>query len=175
MKQRLFITCLTLSIILVIFAACGTAPPARPTPSENSSQPQSSPALPTLPLPPTVEPVPEAYPPPQLEIPEQATHEPGYPPPATFPPTVDPYPGGLVWIIRPVGVQCEEGTALGYGDLGESVATLTAAGLQVEASEMLERVVPAVCGSATSAHYRIQIKVDGLDTARSMGWEREVN
>ena len=181
MKGRIFYSYLLLLMTLLIIAACGTAPPARPTstPSANFSESENDsylrPAT-LVPLPATIEAVPATQPPAPLVNPEQPTHEPGYPPPApTFPPTVDPYPGGLVWIIRPVGVQCEDGTTEGYGDLRESVATLTAAGLQVEGSEMLERVVPAVCGSPTSAHYRIQIKVEGLDTARAMGWERELN
>jgi hypothetical protein len=88
-------------------------------------------------------------------------------------PTVDPYPGGIIWIIRPVGTQCEDGTTLGYGDLRESVATLTAAGLRVVDSEMVELMVTTACGSPTSAHYRVQIDIEDLDSALSMGWDRE--
>jgi hypothetical protein len=79
----------------------------------------------------------------------------------------------MVWIIRPVGIQCEDGTALGYGDLGEAVATLTAAGLRVADSEVIELMVTTSCGSPTSAHYRVQINSDDLDSALSMGWTRE--
>lgn len=172
MKQRLSITIIALLLIIFAVSACGTAPPAQPT-----ATPSGSPGLETAPpaqIQPTAESLPDSYPPPP-PAPVQPTREPNYPPPPTFPPTVDPYPGGLVWIIRPVGVQCEDGTAEGYGDLRESVATLTAAGLQVENSEMIDLMVPAACGSPTSAHYRIQINVDGLNTANSMGWQRELN
>ncbi len=82
-------------------------------------------------LAPTAEPLPELST--RQRLLRNQLANPGYPPPPTSPPPTDPYPGGLVWIIRPVGVQCEDGTAEGYGDLSESVATLTAAGLQVEA------------------------------------------
>ncbi len=170
MKQQLSIAIITLLLIILAVSACGTAPPAQPT-----ATPSGSPALetaPSAPVQPTAESLPDSYPPP---APIQPTREPNYPPPPTFPPTVDPYPGGLVWIIRPVGVQCEDGTTEGYGDLRESVATLTAAGLHVVESEMADLMVPAVCGSPTSAHYRIQISVDGLNTASSMGWKRELN
>ena len=176
MKQRFWYAYLTAFLIILIVAACGTAPPAEPTatPGAETPEPALSPAeapAVTAPAPPTAEPLPESYPPPPV-LPVQPTHPPGYPPPATFPPTVDPYPGGLVWIVRPVGVQCEDGTEAGYGDLSESVATLIAAGLQVASSEMTDIPVTAVCGSPTSAHYRVQINPDGLNTARAMGWER---
>lgn len=178
MNQKLLYSYLMFLLTILIAAACGTAPPASPTatPSGNLNDPADNPALETAataPAPLTAEPLPDTYPAPQLAAPAAPTHEPGYPPPPTFPPTVDPYPGGLVWIIRPVGVQCEDGTAPGYGDLQESVATLIAAGLEVASSEMTDIPVTAVCGSPTSAHYRVQINPDDLDTASAMGWERE--
>lgn len=159
-------------------AACGTAPPANPTNTPDPSlddaltNPQDS-STATPPAPPTAAPIQGSYPGSQPAAPQQPTKELGYPVPATFPPTVDPYPGGLVWIIRPVGTQCEEGTIQGYGDLSESVATLVAAGLNVENSQMTDIPVTAVCGSPTSAHYRIQISYEGLSTALSMGWKQE--
>jgi hypothetical protein len=112
---------------------------------------------------PTAEPVPLVDPPPPEEIPELPTLDPDYPAPPTLMSVEDPYPGGMAWIIRPVGVQCEEGTAEGYGDLHEAIITLTAAGLAVAAS----------CGSPTSTHYRLQIPSADLDKAVSMGWEKD--
>ena len=50
---------------------------------------------------------------------------------------------------------------------------LSAAGLRVADSEMLELMVAAACGSPTSAHFRVQIDVEDLDSALSMGWDRE--
>jgi hypothetical protein len=137
-------------------------------------------ALPTLP-PPTAESgnlataVPDqSYLAPEADLPATATHEPGYPEqPQDFPPTVDPYPGGLVWVIRPVGIQCEEGTSPGYSDLREATSTLTAAGVAVADSEMTELMVAASCGSPTSAHFRVQIAADDLQTALSMDWTQE--
>jgi hypothetical protein len=79
----------------------------------------------------------------------------------------------VIWIIRPVGIQCEEGTAPGYGDLRESVATLTAAGIRVVNSQMTELMVAASCGSPTSAHFLVQIDAEDLDKALSMGWAKE--
>ena len=165
-------------IILGIFliTSCGTAPPAETTmtpaaePSDSDAGPVLEPAA-TAPALPTAEPLPENYPPPAQPI--QPANPSDYPGAATSIPTVDPYPGGMVWIIRPVGIQCEDGTALGYGDLKESVATLTAAGLRVADSEVIELMVTTSCGSPTSAHYRVQISSDDLDSALSMGWERE--
>jgi hypothetical protein len=159
-----------------LITSCGTAPPAEPTmtpgakPNESDDAPSLKPAA-TAPALPTAEPLPEDYPPPAPTL--QPTNPADYPGPATVMPTVDPYPGGMVWIIRPVGIQCEDGTTLGYGDLSEAVATLTAAGLRVTDSEMIEMMVTTSCGSPTSAHYRVQISSDDLDTALSMGWDRE--
>jgi hypothetical protein len=117
--------------------------------------------------------VPNAYPAPEVVAPATSTRDPDYPAPPTFAPTVEPYPGGLVWIIRPVGIQCEEGTTPGYGDLREATSTLTAAGVKVAQSEMTELIVTDVCGSPTSAHFRVQIAADNLQTALSMGWTQE--
>jgi hypothetical protein len=88
-------------------------------------------------------------------------------------PTVDAYPGGLVWVIRPAGIQCETETAPGYGSLNEAVATLSAAGINVFASETIELQVTTVCGSPTSEHYRVQIGADQLATVEGMGWTAE--
>jgi hypothetical protein len=93
--------------------------------------------------------------------------------PVNLPPTIDPYPGGLVWVIRPVGIQCEEGTSPGYGDLREATSTLTAAGVSVADAKMVELVVATSCGSPTSAHFRVQIAADDLQTAQSMDWVLE--
>ena len=158
-----------------LITSCGTAPPAGTniTPAAEPSDSDAGPVLKpvtTVPVPPTAESLPENYPPP---MPIQPTYPPDYPGPSTLMPTVDPYPGGMIWIIRPVGIQCEDGTALGYGDLRESVATLTAAGLRVVDSEIVELMVITSCGSPTSAHYRIQINAGDLDRALSMGWDRE--
>jgi hypothetical protein len=153
-----------LTLILVILGACSSAPQA----------------LPTLPPPPgesggLATAVPDqGYPSSEVLPPATATHEPGYPEqPVDLPPTVDPYPGGLVWIVRPIGIQCEEGTSPGYGDLREATSTLTAAGIAVADAEMTEMMVAASCGSPTSAHFRVQIAADDLQTALSMDWTQE--
>ncbi len=178
MKSAYSIGSFFLFLGVFLLTACGTAPPAETivTPTANAGSDNALPALEqaaTAPALATAEPLPEDYPPPQPALPVPATYPPDYPGPPTLMPTVDPYPGGMVWIIRPVGIQCEDGTAPGYGDLQESVATLTAAGLRVVDSEMIEMMVTTSCGSPTSAHYHIQIDVADLNSALSMGWEQE--
>ena len=136
MKLRFLPGSLFLFLGAFLISSCGTAPPAGSnitpavSPGGDNAEPALEPAA-TAPVQPTAEPLPEDYPPPQPEPPIQPTYPADYPGPPTLMPTVDPYPGGMVWLIRPVGIQCEDGTALGYGDLNESVATLTAAGLTV--------------------------------------------
>jgi len=178
MKQRLIWYAFLTILVILLLSACGPAPPAdlsttpASAPGESDTGPALEPASTTSPTPST-ESQPEAYPPPQPAIPAEPTHSPDYPGPPTPWPTVDPYPGSLVWIIRPVGVQCEDGTTEGYGDLREAVSTLTAAGLSVADSELIELMVATVCGGPTSAHYRVQISVGDMDAALSMGWESE--
>ena len=178
MRSILLFSCSLLILGALFISSCGTAPPAgtnlTPTaePDDGDVDPALEPAV-TAPALPTAEPLPAEYPPPQPTLPTQPTYPPDYPGPPTPPPTVDPYPGGMTWIIRPVGIQCEDGTSLGYGDLRESVATLTAAGIRVVESGMTELMVAASCGSPTSAHFRVQIDAEDLENALSMGWEKE--
>lgn len=157
---------LLIIVLLIMVSACSTTPEALPTLVPPTS---GSGGLATA--------VPESgYPAPESQpiVPATATREPGYPEqPAALPPTPDPYPGGLVWIIRPVGIQCEETTSPGYGNLREAVSTLTAAGIAVADSEMTELMVATSCGSPTSAHFRVQIAADDLSIAQSMDWVQE--
>lgn len=111
----------------------------------------------------------------QPQPPATATLRADYPvePTATFEPTPDPYPNGLIWINRPVGIQCEDGTTPGYSNLGEAVGTMRSAGVQIVESEEVNLAVPAACGGPTSEHYRLLISVDDAPVADSMGWNLE--
>lgn len=150
----------------VLLSACGPS---------DAEAPQPVATVPTLEETPPEQPTTEApgYPAPEIVEPASPTLDADYPAPPTPAPTVDPYPGGLVWIIRPVGIQCEEGTAPGYGDLRQATSTLTAAGVTVANAEMMDLMVTASCGSPTSAHFRVQIAPEDLQTALSMGWTQE--
>jgi hypothetical protein len=166
MNNHFLPTFLFLILALVFVGGCGAS---------EADAPQPIPTLPTLNEVPADQAtaVPAEYPAPEVSGPATPTLDPNYPAPPTPAPTVDPYPGGVVWIIRPVGVQCEEGTAPGYNDLREATSTLTAAGVAVAQSEMTELMVTDVCGSPTSAHFRVQIAAGDLQTALSMGWTQE--
>jgi len=157
-----------LAVALVILAACTptAAPPAASTPDDNDGgalQPAPETAVPPQPQ--------EGYP---ATPPLDAPAAPGYP---AQQPAVTPgqsaYPGDGVWILRPLGIQCEDETQPGYADLDETVETLTRAGITVLASEVTNLMVTAVCGAPTSAHYRVQIDPADLDQALAMGWSRE--
>ena len=156
-------------LVLLLVAGCGAA--------DTETAPAQPGALPTIrsledapPNPPTLPPI--NYPAPGADLPPTPTLDPDYPAPTPWP-VIDPYPGGMVWIIRPVGIQCEDGTTPGYGDLTETESTLTAAGVKVLATEMTEMVVASSCGSPTSAHFRVQIAAEDLQTALSLDWNRE--
>ncbi len=94
----------------------------------------------------------------------------GYPaPPTLTPPTAYPEPEGNVWVLFPVGEQCGDGTGQ-YEDLVTAVAALTAAGVPVYNSEVVELLVCTSCGCPTSAHYRLEIDAARLETALSLEW-----
>lgn len=180
MKNRSLLISAFILLAAFLLVSCGTAPPANisltpsPQPQGDAAEPALEPA-PTTASQPTAEPLPGDYPAAEPALPPQPTYPPDYPGPPTMVPTVDPYPGGMAWIIRPVGIQCEEGTAPGYGDLAEAEATMSAAGIRVVDAEMIEMIVPTSCGSPTSAHFRLQIEAEDLDSALSFGWERGNN
>ncbi|MFL7837516.1 MAG: hypothetical protein ACK2T4_09065 [Candidatus Promineifilaceae bacterium] len=166
MKNLLIYVLLSITGILVLLSGCGASEVNTPEPIPTAPIVNEMPtARPT--------PVPQVYPAPEAVEPAAPTLDPDYPAPPTDVPTVDPYPGGLAWVIRPVGIQCEDGTAPGYGDLREATSTLTAAGVKVAQSEMTELVVTDVCGAPTSAHFRVQIAASDLQTVLSLGWTQE--
>ena len=172
-------------LLLLLLAACGPAAPepaGAPT-NEPAQEPvedvlprvtitptaveETGPALPSAP-----EAAPEdgSYPAPSA--PPTATPYPeGYPSPPPLLPTRDPYPAaeGNVWILRPVGIQCE--STKDYADIQAAVADLTAIGVEVQEQETVEIPVTTVCGAPTSAHFRVQIAAADLANAELLGWE----
>lgn len=172
------LTILLLLLLAALPAACNNAPSATPndspTPAADatSTAPALMPAATVEPVEPTTAaPTTAAYPDPAEEA--AAPTSDAYPVPPSPVPTIDPYPGGLIWIIRPVGIQCEPESPVGYGTLNEAVATLYSAGISVLTSETVELPVTTACGSPTSEHYRVQIGADHLPAAEEMGWVAE--
>jgi len=154
-------------LIAPLPAACSTISPQTPvaTPADPTQTPAALVPAPTVALAPAS----AAYP----DITNEGIAAPtnaAYPAQPSPAPTVNPYPGGLIWIIRPVGVQCEAERPIGYGSLNEAVAILFAAGVSVQASETIELGVTTACGSPTSEHYRVQIGADHLPAVEGIGW-----
>lgn len=153
-------------IFLFFLAACN----AQVAVDEPTAQPiQEDPAPQEALMPETAVPVDEAYPAIPTSPPLSTG---GYPPAPSMP---DPYPaageGGLIWVIRPEGVQCEASDApTGEKGLQEAVESLAAAGVTAQAWELTEMMVTAVCGSPTSTHYLVQIPAANLDKAIALGW-----
>jgi len=164
---RVFLLIIAAAFVL---GACG--PAANEAEPESPNTGPTAPALDSAPSGQATE-LPADYPAPEAERPPATPLPADYPAAPALPPTPDPYPGGVVWVIKPVGTQCEEGTEPGYGDLREATSTMAAAGVKVASAEMTELMVTTSCGSPTSAHYRLQIAADDLETALSMGWTQE--
>jgi predicted small lipoprotein YifL len=187
MKNKFLMMSLLLTIF--IFAACGPAaetesPPTDPDISETESA--LEPVLEETQAPPLE--ATEVQSQPEVSEPSAPAQEDGYPPPPPALPTaegypeppppaatVDPYPeavDGFIWMLLPVGIQCED-DAIQYNDLQDAVAGLTAVNASTGQSEITELMVCSACGCPTSAHYRVQVSVDDVMAARSLGWERE--
>jgi hypothetical protein len=107
-------------------------------------------------------------PPPTTSLPE------GYPAPQVIP-TYDPYPAGesTVWVLYPVGIQCEDAAGSTYTSEQEVVSGLTAAGITVHNVTTTELMVCTACGCPTSAHYRAEIDANQLDALIALGWTVE--
>lgn len=163
-KLVLFTTAI---VVLLLTAACGAGndvdSTAEPT-EDNSTQP----ATPTLEAPPVETPTdePAAYP--VVPTPTAPGMDGAYPI-FTPEPTRDPYPGGLVVILHPAGVQCEEPA---LPDLSAAIGSLEEAGITVLAAEEVTLNVCEACTCPTSEHYRIQISPKDLDKAYELGWYR---
>lgn len=131
---------------------------ARPTPTTES--PASEPIEQDESYPvsaPTAVPLPEGY------------------PAAQAIPTYDPYPAGgnTVWVVYPVGIQCEDASASTYKNEQEVKSGLTAAGITVHNVTLTELMVCTACDCPTSAHYRAEIEASQLDAAITLGWASE--
>lgn len=159
-------------LLTIIAAACGPAAETN-DPSAGPATPETEGLLETATQPAATEsaPPPEAYPaqPTAVPLPE------GYPVSSEPIATGDPYPeavDGFIWMLLPVGVQCED-NASPYTDLQDAVAGLTAVNVLTGQSEMTELMVCSACGCPTSAHYRVQVSVEDVNAAQSLGWNRE--
>lgn len=163
-RDRLWRGIATGALLLVSLAACSSQEPAEtesdtlfaPLNAQDASSPDEE-----APVDPT------ATPPDPAAEPEQPA---AYPPPQQDAAPADPYPGGIVPVLKPLGVQCEEANA---PDLIAAEAELRAAGASVNLIEMVELAVAASCGSPTSEHYRAQIGADHVALVEELGWQRE--
>jgi hypothetical protein len=106
----------------------------------------------------------ESYPPPP---PQPETED--YPAPQALP-TIDAYPvvDGYVWVVHPLGTQCEDGRF--YDSVDAAVSALTEADIDVLRGTTTDLNVCLACGCPTSTHYRLHIAEDDLPTAERLGW-----
>jgi hypothetical protein len=167
------LSCLSF-IALLLLASCASATDATPTSvpvPEDTVEPAPA-ATATVPTP---DPEPDdtsGYPPPgETDAYPAPPDQAGYPAPPSPPPAPDPYPSGIVWIVRAAGEQCED--SLRFVDLASAVASLEENGITVNEAEGVELMVCQACGCPTSEHYRLQIDPVDLDQAMRLGWFRE--
>jgi hypothetical protein len=152
-------------LLMASMAACDGGAQAPTTEPTRASEPGAQPATLTVPAMATATSEPGGYPP--FAAPTLPGVDEGYP--AGPLPTLDPYPGGLATIIRPMGLQCEDPI---FPDLSAAIASLEEAGITVVAAEEIGLEVCEACGCATSTHFRVQINVADLDRALKLGWQR---
>jgi hypothetical protein len=155
--------------LLALLVACGpsqaegTATPERSEPEVEGEEIIPRPTITPVPGDEGAESLPEAT---------EAVEE--YPPPSE--PVVQPeavYPGeeDTVWIVLPVGIQCEGDGP--YSSLDEAVLALDEAGVIVVEQTTIELIVAQACGQPTSEHFRVQILAGGLPQAENLGWRLE--
>lgn len=171
MKQLVILSLLFFALIITACSASISTETRPAIPAENTSQAprptpttDNQPTQPTQPgvpypgLPPTVIPHPEGYP----AAPQQI-------------PAPNPYPAdtATVWVLHPVGVQCEGAAESKYKDEQDVIAGLTATGITTHDVTTTELMVCTACGCPTSVHYRAEINAADLNKALSLGWESE--
>jgi len=82
------------------------------------------------------------------------------------------YPEGTTfWITHAAGLQCEQ--PLIYPTLDDAVRALEENRVAVISAESFDMMVCQACGCPTSEFYRVNIDAYDLDTAISIGWNRE--
>ncbi len=134
--------------LLFLLAACGGAPAPTPAPTAPSAN--------------------DGYPPPAAptSLPQ------GYPAQRPTPtlPTGYPDDDNRTWLIKPVGMQCQESSA----NLNQEVASLQNAGIPVLAAQMTTLAVCEACDTCpTSEHYRVLVAPENIDAAQTLGWTEE--
>ena len=160
---------LTILALILTLSACSGSTDPDPTKESKKPAEEAAPALPTLdtslvepsfPLPSD----PEAYPEPEVPSENPAL------PIATSTPFA--YPEGTTfWITHPAGFQCEDPPM--YPTLDDAVGALEENGVAVISAEAFGMMVCEACGCPTSEFYRANIDANDLDTAISIGWNRE--
>jgi hypothetical protein len=161
--KRLTLYVAVMLLAAALLTACNGDSEAEPTeeipPAEDTATPEATPVdVPTA--------EPTAYP--AQEVPTIPQSDAAYPSPE-FVPTENPYPGGLVVILHPVGRQCEEPI---FPELTDATAALEDSGVTVMAAEEVALNVCASCSCPTSEYYRVQISPDDLLKATELGWTR---
>lgn len=176
---------LILLLALSLLAACNPTGTGGDTNATEVSPAAASPdagTLPTVPPLSTAPPVstippptiaPAGYPPPPA-TPSGSLLPEGYPVPPTLPPKYPADAAGMVWVTRPLGLQCTEASTYEFPTLNDAVRSLEDAGIEVFGAEVVGLMVCESCECPTSDHYRVQIGVENLATATQMGWTAEI-
>lgn len=175
MKKFTILSIFLLLLVTVAYGttACGSSIPTTTRPaneSDSSNQARPTPTSENQLSEPTKLPVPyPGAPATAVPIPED------YPAAQQIYPTIDPYPadGNTVWVLYPVGVQCEDASSGKYKSEQDAEAGLTAAGIIVYDVTTTDLMVCTACGCPTSVHYRVKINETDLNKAVSLGWTPE--
>lgn len=165
MKKLMWFVTLAL-LVAALMVACSGGSDTEPTIEPTAGSPTNAPAVTTA-APPEA-PTEDLTPYPAPPTPTPPGNDEGYPG-FTPQPTFDPYPGGLVTILHPKGIQCEEPI---LEDLSAAIGALEAAGIMVVAADEVALNVCESCNCPTSEHFQVQINVEDMDRAFELGWSR---
>lgn len=159
---------------LIIFTACSGTDSEEPTARPDSSNPPlESVDIVTEPAPelPAATATPEAY-----EVLQPTAAVGAYPagPDSDGDSNLPAYPAtGTIWVIRPLGQQCQPDAEFEYANVEEAIMALDEAGIQVYLGDVVFRPACESCDCPTSEHFRVRIDESNLEQARLLGWEVE--
>ena len=172
MKRTILLMAL---LLLTFFPACSsdTAPEQPEENPDSGNPPLDSVDSATAPAATEIEPAPTATPAPYLAIDPTAVPN-SYPAEPASQLNLPPYPAtGTIWILRPLGQQCQPAAEFEYATVEDAILALNDAGITVYRAEQVLRPVCEACDCPSSEHYRLNIDESNLAQAQELGWELE--
>ena len=148
--------------LLIFFTACSGADSEQPTANpDRNNPPLESIDIVTEPALPAPTDMPEAY---QALQPTEAAD--AYPAESDTAVDLPAYPAtGTIWVIRPLGQQCQQASEFEYENIEAAIVALDEVGVRVYIGDVVFRPACASCDCPTSEQFRVRIDESNLEQA----------